>query len=231
MTELRSLLRCASILGGLYTLGLVGCSGQVQSGAQPGQGEDDPGSALGSHPAALTSGSNCDRLLEHFQAELLRQMEERADQARRGGNYPYPYPVPAAGQPVADAAPAPMAPSGAGAGESPALAPGFSGTTVQVAGVDEADFVKADEDRIYLLHGQTLFVLDAESSGAAATRRSYEIALLEQPDGGLSVHVNGRLVTATVAGARPAWARRGQEAGAGGKGPARVTAPMPGKVV
>jgi hypothetical protein len=36
---------------------------------------------------------------------------------------------------------------------------GFSGTTVQVKEVDEADIVKTDGDRIYLLHGGTLFVL------------------------------------------------------------------------
>ncbi len=36
---------------------------------------------------------------------------------------------------------------------------GFSGTTVQVADIDEADIVKAEGDRIYLLHGGSLFVL------------------------------------------------------------------------
>jgi hypothetical protein len=36
---------------------------------------------------------------------------------------------------------------------------GFSGTTVQVKDVDEADIVKTDGDRIYLLHGGTLFVV------------------------------------------------------------------------
>lgn len=36
---------------------------------------------------------------------------------------------------------------------------GFSGTTVQIKDVDEADIVKTDGDRIYLLHGGTLFVV------------------------------------------------------------------------
>jgi hypothetical protein len=36
---------------------------------------------------------------------------------------------------------------------------GFSGTTVQVKDVDEADIVKTDGDRIFVLHGGTLFVV------------------------------------------------------------------------
>jgi len=36
---------------------------------------------------------------------------------------------------------------------------GFSGTTVQVKDIDEADIVKTEGDRIYVLHGGTLFVL------------------------------------------------------------------------
>jgi biotin carboxyl carrier protein len=62
-------------------------------------------------------------------------------------------------------------------------------------------------------------------------RRSYEIAIIERAGGELTVHVNGRLVEATVASGRGPWARRGHEATAGGAGPHRVTAPMPGKVV
>ena len=38
---------------------------------------------------------------------------------------------------------------------------GFSNTTVQVKDVDEADIVKTDGDLLYLLHGATLFVLNA----------------------------------------------------------------------
>jgi hypothetical protein len=55
--------------------------------------------------------------------------------------------------PVDPAAPEPAPSPGAQVGG------GFSGTTVQVKEVDEADIVKAEGDRIYLLHGGTLFVL------------------------------------------------------------------------
>lgn len=61
-------------------------------------------------------------------------------------------------------------------------------------------------------------------------RRSYEIALEERPAGELSVHVNGLHVSVSVAADRGSWARRGHEAG-GGKGPQKLLAPMPGKVV
>ncbi len=38
---------------------------------------------------------------------------------------------------------------------------GFSGTTVQVQDIDEADIVKTDGDRMYVLHGGTVFALHA----------------------------------------------------------------------
>jgi biotin carboxyl carrier protein len=64
-------------------------------------------------------------------------------------------------------------------------------------------------------------------------RRSYEIAIAEDPpaSGNLTIHVNGRVVAASVGASRGSWARRGHEAGGPGKGPQTVTAPMPGKVV
>ncbi len=61
------------------------------------------------------------------------------------------------------APPAPNAGSGSGTGSTPATpqATDHSGTTTQVAGVDEADFVKADNQNLYLLHGADLKVLRA----------------------------------------------------------------------
>lgn len=78
----------------------------------------------------------------------------------------------------------------------------------------------------------SLILADVAEGGAApAAQRSYEVAIVDAPDGALTVHVNGRLVTAAVAGARGSWARRGNDGGAAGKGPQKITAPMPGKVV
>ena len=41
-----------------------------------------------------------------------------------------------------------------------------SDTNTQVAGVDEADIVKTDGERLYLVHGTELFVLDVLTSAA-----------------------------------------------------------------
>jgi biotin carboxyl carrier protein len=63
--------------------------------------------------------------------------------------------------------------------------------------------------------------------------KSYEVAIAEDPPGSgtFTVHVNGRVVTASVGTSRAAWARRGQDGSAAGHGPCPVVAPMPGKVV
>ncbi len=61
-------------------------------------------------------------------------------------------------------------------------------------------------------------------------RHSHEVSVLERQPGELTVHVNGRAVPVTVASGRGSWARRG-DAAAAGKGPAKIQAPMPGKVV
>jgi biotin carboxyl carrier protein len=74
-------------------------------------------------------------------------------------------------------------------------------------------------------------ILEDTGDPGAATRRSYEIAIVEQPGTGqVAVHVNGRVVTAAAGAFRGSWARRAHEAGAG-QGPQRIVAPMPGKVL
>ncbi len=57
--------------------------------------------------------------------------------------------------------------------------------------------------------------------------RSYEIFVVEQPGGGLVVHVNGHPVPALVAGR--VRARKTERDT--GSGPRQVTAPMPGRIV
>lgn len=71
----------------------------------------------------------------------------------------------------------------------------------------------------------------APGNQSHVTQYSYEVSIADTPSGELSVHVNGILVNATVAGARGAWARRGQDGGALAKGPQKILAPMPGKIV
>jgi len=152
----------ASILGWAYTLGLAACNGKADEQSLAVNGGDLQ-SDRSAHEAALSSGVSCERLLGHFQTELIRQVDERAEQARQGVNYYY------GGNPLLDAAPsASPAPQAAdeAALSGASASTGFSDTTVQVPGVDEADFVKTDGDRIYLLHGPTLYVLGAASANA-----------------------------------------------------------------
>lgn len=173
MSELRTGARRSgtSTLGWAYALGLIACSGQLADEAAGSDGDsngaESPGFAGGgaAFAAALHSSSSCERLLQSFQSQLLDQVRERAEQARQGQGYYYGTPVP--GVPV-DAEP--MAPGGSAStpaqGADAPSSGGFSDTTVQVPGVDEADFVKAEGDHIYLLHGPALYVLGAASADA-----------------------------------------------------------------
>jgi len=63
-------------------------------------------------------------------------------------------------------------------------------------------------------------------------RNSWEVAIHEHPpaSGQLTIHVNGRVVPASVGATRGARTRRRDESPAA-SGPHTVTAPMPGKVV
>ncbi len=83
------------------------------------------------------------------------------------------------------------------------------------------DVRRPDPDSLSLL-------VPDEASGRTV---SWDVGIGEGPAGDLIVHVNGTPVRARVDVARGAWAkRRGDETG-GAAGPARIKAPMPGKVV
>jgi len=113
--------------------------------------------------SALHTGADCEQLLEQFQANLLAQVQQRAEEARQQRQYYLPTPEVDTGVPVTsvDVAPISVGSNASSAASSGAI--GFSGTTLQVPGVDEADFVKTEGDRIYLLHGPKLYVLRADS--------------------------------------------------------------------
>jgi hypothetical protein len=147
--------RGVSSLGLAHVLGVLAC-GQAEVGATP---EEVHGNLQteGTNAQALSSGADCAELLERLQDDLLQQVTERAEQARQGADYYY-----GGGVFIDDVAPAPEAQAAPlSAGADVAVGGGFSETTVQVPGVDEGDFVKAEGDRIYLLHGTSLFVLNA----------------------------------------------------------------------
>jgi biotin carboxyl carrier protein len=100
----------------------------------------------------------------------------------------------------------------------------------------QVDVEPTDAGFVVVLDGQRrgvdVTVIDGAISLILDDGRSYEVAIAEQPpgSGSLSVHVNGRVVTAHVGASRGSWGRRGQDTAAG-SGPHQVTAPMPGKVV
>jgi biotin carboxyl carrier protein len=90
---------------------------------------------------------------------------------------------------------------------------------------------------VTVIDGLWSLIVDDDPPGAGL-RRSYEVAVTEQlsGSGGLTIHVDGRLVSAAVAGTtRGSWGRRGHDGGSAAAlangAPQRVTAPMPGKVV
>jgi hypothetical protein len=126
-----------------------------------------------------------------------------------------PPPSPSAGGPTkaADGATTPTtSPPGPGQG-------GFSDTTVQVKDVDEADIVKTEGDRIYLLHGGTLFVLQGWPASSTAVLGS---ALVEgQPnemfvrDGKAVVFSRVSLDPSTLPGSKPSAAGYGYYYGGG----------------
>src|SRR6185295_2789768 len=96
----------ASVLGWAYVVGLWACAARVEDETVTRSGANLE-SDTGSSEAALTSGANCERLLAHFQAELLEQVNERAKQARQGATYYGANPLLAGGADVAPAAPPP----------------------------------------------------------------------------------------------------------------------------
>jgi uncharacterized secreted protein with C-terminal beta-propeller domain len=158
---------------------ITACAGQTDDQDALAQRADDL-QGEGSHAAALTSGGSCDALLVRLQQDLLEQVDARAEELRRGNTIYYGGGVfiddalPA----DADSAPslAPVSPGVANdAGALLAPAGNFSQTTLQVEGVDEGDIVKADGDDLYLLHGRTLYVLDAVPAVETRIAGSLEI--------------------------------------------------------
>jgi len=153
----------ASRLGAL-AFGVVACGGQAETDDGVATRGDDLTVANG-NAAALGSEATCDALLGRLQALLLAQVSERAEQARAGSAIYY-----GGGVFIDDVAPsfvgaAPAAPLLSVAAPSGA---GVSRTTSQSPGVEDGDFVKVAGDRIYLLHGTTLFILDARQESATA---------------------------------------------------------------
>lgn len=133
--------------------------------------------------------------------------------------------------------------SGAGGGSGSGDKPGsFTGTNTQVAGVDEADFVKTDGQYIYLLHGQSFLIIQAWPASSLGQVSSF--AIEGQPS---EMYVaNGKAVIYSTVDGTPEYSAAGLAprpeyrdgygngggappgtGGAGGCGPEGGCGPMP----
>ena len=128
------------------------------------------------HRARLLPLASCADLAEQMRERALREMNQKLDEAlaqtladAAGGCRPTPQggygavdtratgAPPPAGVPTATAAPGAAARPESGNGG----ASSYSGTNNQVAGVDEADFVKNDAKYIYVAQGSTFRIVEA----------------------------------------------------------------------
>lgn len=128
--------------------------------------------------AALHQAVDCDDLLEQIQADAIAKLDQQVEFYRehlgdyRGGGWDGGVDVGGDGGEFLDGGDpttgAPEAPtddggtSGNGSSGGDKDSPdSHSETNTQVEGVDEADIVKTDGERIYLLHGDRFFLVDA----------------------------------------------------------------------
>lgn len=132
----------------------VGCSGSSST---------TPGGDAASTRATLRRASSCADLEQSLKADALGKMNKAVDAQIRsirkygyGGGIALNASVGARG--AAEATAGTAAPQAA---TDASKASSFSETNKQVAGVDEADFVKTDGKYIYLIHGQKLEILNA----------------------------------------------------------------------
>ncbi|WP_257451232.1 beta-propeller domain-containing protein [Archangium lipolyticum] len=141
---------------GLALLGLVGC----------GDKGDIPGNQPVQMKARLESFQSCEALESYIEDAAVLDMRTTLEQSKpsywktRGGWFGG----------AEDSAGAP-APSTGAPGGAPSAPNNHTGTNNQVAGVDEADFVKNDGTRIFVLSGQKLYAhrsWPAESLHAAS---------------------------------------------------------------
>ncbi len=209
----------------------AGCSGSVTPNPD----------AIGQDEAMLRRMKTCGELLTELKSDanfkLNHGVDRQVDMIRRFGTQGGYY----GGFPMSDGfgraesgsggpmpAPNAGAPSSGSGGASPIppttpKAQGHSETTSQVAGVDEADFVKADNEKIYLLHGTQLKVLRAwpkenlAELGQAAVEGTPSEMFLDGQTLVVYSQVNGaRLFAATNTPMRDSYEDWGYSGGGGG---------------
>lgn len=144
----------------LALMGLAGCSeSSLLSENEPVQ-----------MSARLESFESCEAVESYLENVAVREMRSRLEQNKpsrwkleRGGGFP----TSAGGDSPQPMSENPTSPSGPG---------GYTGTNNQVTGVDEADFVKNDGTRLFVLSGQKLHV---QRSWPAASLRTESALVIE----------------------------------------------------
>ena len=133
---------------------VLGCSSSVSGDAH----------AVVSSDAALRRTQSCEDLTLALREDARSKLNRRIDAEVRAIREGYPYYYGGRGGPVLleptlnAGAPVPGADA---ASDSDTTTPAHSDTETQVKGVDEADIVKADGTKLYVLHGQKFLIVDA----------------------------------------------------------------------
>jgi beta propeller domain-containing protein len=183
---------------------VLGCS----SAASP------DGKAAASTTGALRRTQSCEDLTLALREDARSKLNRRVDAAVRAIREGYTNYYPGGGLAIADDGPVVLAPSGnAGAvpagpvpsTDSAAESPAHSETETQVKGVDEADIVKADGTRLYVLHGQKFLIVDAWPAAKLGVAGGVDIEGTP-----LEMFVaNGRAVVFSAADGAPVYAAAG----------------------
>ena len=154
----------ARVWSATFSLGFAACAGR---------GEGEPVAAttqsdLTTEPFVTAApddtpddGAACDALLTNLQGQMLAQVADLAAQVRVSPNA------------TGDVALARIA--AVAAAPQPPAAGGFSGTPLHIPGVEEADVVQAEGDRLYVTNGSTLYVVDAADAEATTLIGSLRI--------------------------------------------------------
>src|SRR6188768_2638073 len=180
----------------------LGCSSAVSSEGKP----------VASSHAALRRTQSCEdlslALREDARSKLNLRIDAEVRAIREGYSYSY-YPgrglsIPT-GAELAPSVNAGAAPTPDAAADSSATNPAHSETETQVEGVDEADIVKADGTKLYVLHGQKFLIVDAWPAAKLALAGG--VAIEGTP---LEMFVaNGRAVVFSTADGAPLYAATG----------------------
>lgn len=136
---------------------------------------------VASKRATLHRSRDCNELLGDLRADTVRKINKQIDGVRDAirdcraalgsdadlcGHYYLGSSGGSRGEFSADDSASPTAPNAGGESAGRGDSPTYSETNTQVKGVDEADIVKSDGARLYVLHGSTFRVLSAYPTDA-----------------------------------------------------------------